>query len=228
MRVTCLLAVRANGSKVAPVIIQKKRNGNGQMVQVNGVWFIYNEKAWVNQDLIKNYLDFLYPPVDFDRQGKLIVWDSCRAHIARSNREYLQQKGVIQVVIPGGLTPYVQAGDIGIYKSFKDKIGVLIEAWKNSDQVSYTAGGHPRPPSDGIIATWVKQAWRQVPVEVVNRSIKAAGFGMWNEWHISKHDVYGDRFKTLWLSNLEEQVNMQNTEEDAQDPADEIEDDFEE
>ena len=52
----------------------------------------------------------------------------CRAHIEKSVTEYLMQKGVVQAVIPGGLTAYVQAGDMGIYKSFKDKIGVLIES----------------------------------------------------------------------------------------------------
>ena len=39
MRVTCILALRADGSKVPPVIIQKKKNGNGETVQVNGVYF---------------------------------------------------------------------------------------------------------------------------------------------------------------------------------------------
>jgi hypothetical protein len=48
-----------------------------------------------------------------------------------------------------------------------------------------------------MIATLVKQAWRQKPIEVINRSIKTTGFGMWEEWHISKHDIYGDRFKTM-------------------------------
>lgn len=226
MRVTAILAVRADGSKVPPVVIQKKKNGNGELVQVHGVYFMYNDKAWVNQELIKKYLNFIYPPVDVDGQGKLLVWDSCRSHIARSVKEFMIQKGVVQAVIPGGLTSYVQAGDIGIFKSFKDNIGGLINSWKNSDQVSYTSGGNPRPPADSVIANWVKQAWRQVPADVIQKSIKAAGFGLWDEWHISKHDVYGARFKELWRSNLEEEVVEQNADEDAQDPENEIEDDF--
>jgi hypothetical protein len=41
-------------------------------------------------------------------------------------------------VIPGGLTPYLQAGDIGIYREFKDKLSNLIDRWKKSDGVQYT------------------------------------------------------------------------------------------
>ena len=48
------------------------------------------------------------------------------------------------IVIPGGLTPYLRAGDIGIYKIFKDNIGVIINEWKDSDKVSYTKAGNTK------------------------------------------------------------------------------------
>ncbi|KAG3119362.1 hypothetical protein PI125_g2082 [Phytophthora idaei] len=41
--------------------------------------------------------------------------------------------------------PYLQASDVGIYKSFKDRMSGLITAWKESDAVTYTRGGNPRP-----------------------------------------------------------------------------------
>ncbi|KAG2947754.1 hypothetical protein PC118_g25547 [Phytophthora cactorum] len=50
-------------------------------------------------------------------------------------------------VIPGGLTPYLQAGDIGIYKTFKDLLYMEINAWKESDKVEYTRFSNPRMPS---------------------------------------------------------------------------------
>ena len=42
------------------------------------------------------------------------------------------------VVIPGGCTPYLQAGDIGIFRELKDNLSKIIEAWKNSEEVTYT------------------------------------------------------------------------------------------
>ena len=59
--------------------------------------------------------------------------------------------GILNVVFPGGLTPYVQAGDLGIFKSFKDKISPIIAAWKNSDQVKKTASENTKPPEKEVV-----------------------------------------------------------------------------
>jgi hypothetical protein len=99
------------------------------------------------------------------------------------------------IVIPGGLTPYLQAGDIGIYREFKDWLLDLINQWKNSDGVEYTRGGNPKPPADHIVQTWVRDAWNGISIENIRKSVLSAGFN--NDqllWHILKHDVYGTRF----------------------------------
>ncbi len=70
--------------------------------------------------------------------GKCLVWDSCRAHIARKVKDHCRNRNIEMIVIPGGLTPYLQAGDIGIYREFKDKLSDLIDRWKNSYGVQYT------------------------------------------------------------------------------------------
>lgn len=116
----------------------------------------------------------------------------------------------------------MQAGDIGIYKSFKDKCSALIDAWKASGEVQLTARGNPRPPSEEVVAGWVRTAWRNVPQDVIDRSIAASGFGPWENWHISKHDVYGTRFKQLWESNLAESIEEQAIDANADDPENEI------
>ena len=72
----------------------------------------------MNQDLLQSYLDFVFPVVDLDAVGKLMIWDSCHVHIAKGMKAYMTQRGIVPAVIPGGLTPYLQAGDIGIFKSF--------------------------------------------------------------------------------------------------------------
>ncbi|KAJ0391268.1 hypothetical protein ATCC90586_012086 [Pythium insidiosum] len=88
---------------------------------------------------------------------------------------------------------------IGIYKSFKDNIGPLIDAWKRSDQVQYTRGGNPKQPSIDVVTQWVRDAWRAVPNSVVATSITRAGFSVnVDEWHIARHDVYGAGFLSAW------------------------------
>lgn len=75
-----------------------------------------------------------------------MVWDSCRVYIAKVIKNFMRTNGIQSAVIPGGLTAYVQAGDIGIYKSFKDHISPLISGWKTSGTVELTRGGNPKPP----------------------------------------------------------------------------------
>ncbi|KAG6945255.1 hypothetical protein JG687_00017400, partial [Phytophthora cactorum] len=94
---------------------------------------------------------------------------------------------------PGGLTPYLQARDIGIYKSFKDLLYLEINAWKQSDKVEYTRFGNPRMPS--------------VDTEepTIMCSMEAAGFAQNpSEWFIAKHDVYGAKFREKWSENSKE------------------------
>ncbi|KAE9037801.1 hypothetical protein PR003_g8976 [Phytophthora rubi] len=131
-----------------------------------------------------------------------------RAHIAKSVKQRCAEKQIKMAVIPGGLTPYLQAGDVGIFKSFKDKMSVLIDEWKLSDQVAYTRGGNPRPPTIETVASWVASAWRQVPDDVVKKSVGKCGFlDDPSDWHISKHDVYGAKFRTSWELNGNSTVN---------------------
>lgn len=81
-----------------------------------------------------------------------------RAHIAKIVKASLS-KGIEMFVVPGGLTPYLQAGDIWIYKSFKDQLSTIINDWKRSDAISFTRGENPRPPTVEIVADWVSTAW---------------------------------------------------------------------
>ena len=42
MRINCILAVKANGEKLPPVIIQKKKNGDNRIVRKDGVFVAFN------------------------------------------------------------------------------------------------------------------------------------------------------------------------------------------
>ncbi|KAG3241671.1 hypothetical protein PI124_g13471 [Phytophthora idaei] len=111
-----------------------------------------------------------------ERIGKAVVWDSTRAHTSKVVKARFAKKNVQTLVVPGGLTPYVQAGDIGIYKSFKDKLSSIIDEWKSSDRVEYMKGGNPKQPPVNDVVEWVQSAWKAVPDDVINRSVQAAGF----------------------------------------------------
>jgi len=65
----------------------------------------------------------------------------------------MQTKGILSVAISGGLTAYVQAGDIASYKSFKNKSSPLISECKSSGKVELTSRGNTKPQKDGVVCT---------------------------------------------------------------------------
>ncbi|ETI45121.1 hypothetical protein F443_10250 [Phytophthora nicotianae P1569] len=74
-----------------------------------------------------------------------------------------------------------KAGDVGVFKSFKDKMSVLIDELIE------------------VVVSWVTTAWRQVPNSVVQQSVDKCGFfANSSDWFISKHDVYGSQFDAAW------------------------------
>jgi len=138
----------------------------------------------------------MFPSID-PSPGKCIVWDSCHAHIAKKLKEHCRQCNIEMIVVPGGLTPYLQAGDIGIYHEFKDKLSNLIDHWKNLDGVG--VGGNPKPHAEAIVQTWVRDVWNGVSNNNIRGSIASAGFNDDHlQWHISKHDVYWTHFLKAW------------------------------
>ena len=115
-------------------------------------------KAWVNSELLVNWIDALFPVVDV-RQGKCLVWDSCQAHISKKVKEHCHKRNIKMVVIPGGCTPYLQAGDIGIFRILKDNLSETINARKNSEAVEYTRHRNPREPAPAVVEGWFRDAW---------------------------------------------------------------------
>jgi len=74
------------------------------------------------------------------------------------------------------------------------------KSWKTSGMVELTCGGNPKPPRDEVVCTWVKTAWRNVDRDVIKKSIVHAGFhDDFEEWHISRHDIFETRFKSMWV-----------------------------
>ena len=217
MRITVLAAVWADGRKAPPMVIHKKKQAQ-EVSRISGPLLVANQlKGWINTDLLIKWIDCQFPLVDTS-PGKCIVWDSCRVHIAQKVKEHCRRRNVELIVIPGGMTPYLQAGDIGIYRELKDKVSNLIDHWKRSGDVEYTRGGNPKPPSDELVQSWVIDAWKGVSLDNIKNSIAAAGFNEdASQWHISKHDVYGEHFCEAWKNTGSTEANVEDFEAFGQD-----------
>lgn len=141
MQITVILAVMASDFKLTPVLIWKGKNKSSFKVQ--GVYVTYQPKAWVDSSLLRRWIDFQFPLVD-SNEGKYLVWDSMRAQIFKDVMGKCQARQIGMGVVPGGLTRYLQAGNIAICWSFMGILCAEINGWKESNQVSYTKFGNQR------------------------------------------------------------------------------------
>ena len=217
MRITAAVSVWANGRKASPLVIHKGKD-NGTIFRQNGsILYTTQLKAWVNSDLIIAWIDALFPLIDTSH-GKCIVWDSCRAHVSKKVKDHCKKRRIESIIIPGGMTLYLQAGDIGIFRELKNHLSLIIDSWKNSANVEYTKNGNPKAPDHSIVQSWVSDAWTKVSMDTIASSIKAAGFHRDSqEWFITKHDVYGEEFSKAWSERMEMDIELSQLEAIPQD-----------
>jgi len=182
MRVTAAISVWANGKKATPLIIHKGKDQKS-IVNQNEILSTTQSRAWINQDIIINWIDLMFSRFDIS-PGKCIIWDSGRVHISKAVKEHCQKRNILMLVIPGGLTPYLQAGNIGIFKEFKDFVSSRINSWKVSSEIEFTKNGNPKPPRISIVNSWVRNSWNAVSSAKIINFINAAGFSPEN--HLMK------------------------------------------
>nr|CCA23934.1 conserved hypothetical protein [Albugo laibachii Nc14] len=196
MRVTVVLAFSALGKKLTPLVIWKGTKQGSKVQKIGTIYVMFQEREWVDSAVLSEWIDMMFPIVLDHGKGKFLVWDAMRAHISKATKAKCKAKEVGMCAIPGGLTSYLQAGDIGTYSSLKEKLSSFINSWKSSDKVDYTRGGNTRPSKNEAVAPWVALEWKDVPDTVVQKSVAAAGYsdGL-TQCHIARHDVHGDMFR---------------------------------
>ena len=91
MRITALIGVWADGQKAPPTIIHKGAKNVTIQRQSGPILYTSQPKAWVNALLIIKWIDLVLPLGD-NSSRKSIVWDSCRAHIAKDVKEHCRKK----------------------------------------------------------------------------------------------------------------------------------------
>lgn len=170
MRITCILAIGLDGRKLMPLLISKGKNET--IKSIGRIGIVENEKAWSTQSIIRKWVARVFPRVVRAGRKGLLIWDSASMHRAGDMKKYLAQQQVDQVMIPSGMTPYLQSLDIGINKPFKDylrlEIGDYIE-----NRMERNVKGNFVKPSMTEVAGWVERAWDKVSVSCVQNALRA-------------------------------------------------------
>ena len=65
--------------------------------------------------------------------------------------------------------------DVVLNKPFKDRMRHKLMAWMCTDDKELTKGGNLKRPSLSMVTTWAKEAWEDIPAEMVKKSFLKTG-----------------------------------------------------
>jgi DDE superfamily endonuclease/Tc5 transposase DNA-binding domain len=170
-RVTCVLAIRFDGTKVPPLIILKGKAD--RMSFHDGVHIFETEKAWSTQQAIRKWVEMTLPLLQRGRQRGLLVWDSASTHRAKDMKLHLARRRIDQVMIPAGMTPYLQSLDIAVNKPFKDYLAAEVNDYIANRMVRNVRNNFVKPGLSEIVS-WVKNAWNKVTDATIENALRSA------------------------------------------------------
>ena len=210
-RFTVVLACLADGTKLKPMVIFKRKT----MPKDNfpaGVVVHNHPKGWMDESGVKIWIEKVWRarPGGFANTQSLLVWDSFSAHLTDTVKQQLRENKTVTAVIPGGLTSLVQPLDVCLNKPFKDRLWEKWMTWMMSGEKTFTPGGQLRAASLVTVCQWVKESWQELSKEMVERFFKKCGISnaldgteddlVWEEEEDSSQveeepdcDVYDDR-----------------------------------
>lgn len=143
-----------DGKKAPPLIITEGKKDN--IERVSGLYVLETEKSWCTQALIRKWADLMLPLALQGSQKGLLVWDSASTHHAQDMKHFLAERRD-QIMIPAGMTAYLQTLDIAINKPFKDHLHMEINDYTKNRMKRNQHGNFVKPSLQEVM-TWVKNS----------------------------------------------------------------------
>ena len=204
---TVVLACMADGTKLKPMVIFKRKTiPKGEKIP-SGVLVHCHPKGWMDEEGIVLWLSKVWNtrPGALLKKKSLLVWDQFRAHKTEKVKEKAKEIQTTQAMIPGGLTSILQPLDVVLNKPFKDRVRKRWMTWMASDDKELTKGGNLKKPSISLVTSWVKSAWDEIPAEMVVKSFLKTGIS---------NSMDGTQDDELWTESQEDGSEEDDTEED--------------
>ena len=136
-------------------------------------------------------------------QRGLLVWDSASTHRAKDMKNFLAERRIDQIMIPAGMTAYLQTLDIAINKPFKDHLRMEINDYIENRMTRNQRGNFVKPGLQEVVI-WVKNSWEKITDSVVANALRAGYMDKscsFNESSIAQHERLGP----MVLKELESQ-----------------------
>lgn len=176
-RVTAMLCCTADGHKLPPYLIFKRKTLPKGIVFPSGVIIRANEKGWMTTDLVADWIDHVWrkrPGASLGLRAMLVL-DAFRCHLDERIKDKLHACNTDLVVIPGGMTSQLQPLDVSLNKPVKDRIRALYTEWLVGDGHELTPTNRIKRASLQDFAGWAKDAWCTIPPTMVSKAFKKCG-----------------------------------------------------
>lgn len=222
MSFTCVLACSANGDKLKPLLIFKRKTiPKGKYP--SDIVVCANESGWMCEDIMFQWIEKVWQHRKgsfFDKKGLLIL-DSLRSHLLPSVKDRLKKLSSEFAAIPGGLTKILQPLDLTVNKCFKAEIRKQWEQWMSEGLHSFTKSGKLRRATYEDVAQWVDAAWKAIKKSTIISGFREAEIlTSENELSAAGEDNYDDEEEDdtdLDCSINEDILNLFNSDSDESD-----------
>ena len=174
---TVVLACMADGTKLRPMVIFKRKTLPKNAKFPPGVVVRAQPKGWMDEDGVMFWLENIWGrrPGALLKKRSMLVWDMFSAHLKETVRDAVKENRTDMCVIPGGLTSQLQPLDVCLNKPFKDRVRQMWQDWVCSDAVTTTKSGLPQKPDITLVCRWVKDAWDAIPADMIAKSFRKCG-----------------------------------------------------
>ncbi|KAL0227419.1 hypothetical protein RCL1_003563 [Eukaryota sp. TZLM3-RCL] len=199
VRITALLAARADGSKMKPTVIIKRSSGPGFEERSN-CYVLYSTKSWITGALFKLWLEHVFSVEEL--RYSLFVFDAAPGHRSQLAKNFLEESGATFAIIPGGATSVLQPADVSWFKPFKTSLRERVRDWLSLEHIRSRAGRISMIP-DTMTIEWVVDCWAVIKNDLIVKSFDVTLFNSINELFIASHSVYSSMFLQVMKHNNE-------------------------
>ena len=134
-RISVLLCIAADGSKLPPLIILKGKSGGiiekniskNNLVITKKCYVCVNDNAWSTDSIIKHWfynvwLRYIKIEENLCENAGYLILDKASSHLTNNVLEMFKNNNQFISFIPAGLTRFIQPLDVVINKPFKDAL----------------------------------------------------------------------------------------------------------
>jgi hypothetical protein len=159
MRVTVMLTVLADSTKLPPYVIHNRKTTPKEQLPI-GLIVRCRSNGWMTNELMGDRLQVVWnrrPGVLLTKRGMLVP-DAFKGHLTPEVKSAIHAMNTDLVVIPGGMTSQPQVLDV-VNKPFNDHLKQLYSECLLAGDHILTPTGKIKKLSVALPCQWIKTSW---------------------------------------------------------------------